>query len=270
MDPCRAFGGRRADCGRVGEVDQAVRRPDLTGEPHRVTGLGRLGQAELAAEQRPVPGPARSGRPGRAERGDLRGEPAGEVGEVLDQGAEVELAAQGHRLELLGPVLAGQEPAGNGAEYRAAAGPALDQELIGDEPAVRGLAAAVGEPVRRARLGDLQLGRVLAEHGADGACRHLVAAHEPGVDPGPGRDRGPDLVRADRDLGLVVLRELVTHQEPASLTSASGAAVVLASGPAVVLATGPAAMLGWPATTRWYSRPPSARPSWDFATRAGT
>ncbi len=71
--------------------------------------------------------------------------------------------------------------------------------------------------MRRVPLGDLQLRRVLAEHGADGACRHLVAAHEPGVDPRPGRDRGPDLVRAGRDLGLVVLRELVTHQDLRSL-----------------------------------------------------
>jgi hypothetical protein len=37
------------------------------------------------------------------------------MGEVLDQGAEVHLAAQDHRLELIRPVVAGKEAAGDGA-----------------------------------------------------------------------------------------------------------------------------------------------------------
>src|SRR6516162_2622364 len=230
-DPVQRIWGSQADRVGVGDVDDAVPGPDLAGEAYRVAGTGRLGQAEPAAEQRAVPGPARAGR---AERGDRHGEPAGEVGEVLDQGAEVQLAAQRHRLELVRPVIAGQETAGDGAQHGAAARAPLDQELIGDEPAVRGPAAAVGEPVSRIPFADLQLGPVLAEHGADGACRHLVAAHEPGVEARPGRDGGPDVIRAGRDLGLVTLCELVTHQDSASRASASG----------------PAVTLGWMATTR--------------------
>src|SRR5208337_4762310 len=158
------------------------------------------------------------------------------------------------------PVVAGQETACHGAQHGTATRASLDQELIGDEPTVRGLAAAVGEPASRLPGGHVELRRVLAEGGADGAVGarlHLAVAHEPGVDPGPGGDGGPDLVRASWDFGLSALLEWVAHQD----SSVSAAMVAVAAVGAVLAGT-----LGWTAITRWCSRPPSACSSWYFAT----
>src|SRR6266702_6757753 len=266
QEPVERLLRAHADGVGVGEVEHAVHGADpVGGEPGPVAGLGGLGQAEGAAQQRPVAGPCRVRGP---ERGDRRREPAGEVGEVLDQGAEVHLAAQGHRLELIRPVVAGKEPAGDGAQHGAAARASLDQELIGDEPPVRGLAAAVGEPASRVPGGHVELRRVLAEDGAEGAVRavlYLAAPHEPGVDPRPGSDRGPDLVGGRGHLGFAAVLELAAHQ--VSSVSAAAAAAVSAAVSAVVWAVvwavvsvaawaavsaaGAAGTLGCTALTRW-------------------
>src|SRR5262249_37808614 len=212
QEPVERVLGAYADGVGVGEVEHALGGGPVPGDSGPVAGPRVLGQPEGAAEQLPVAGPRRARR---AERSDRHREPAGEVGEVLDQGAEVHLAAEGHRLELLGPVVAGQEPAGHGAQHGAAARAPLDQELVGDEPPVWRLAAAVGEPAARIPGGQAESGRVLAEYGPHRAIRaglYLAAAHEPGVDPRPGGDRSPDLVRAGGHLGFAAVLERAAHQ----------------------------------------------------------
>src|SRR6266496_2517541 len=245
-EPVERVAGAHAKGVRVGEVHHPVDRlQPIGGEPDPVSFGPGAGQAERVAEHRPRVLPVGARR--RPEHGDGRRGAAGEPGEVFDQRAEEHLPALGHRLELVLPVVAGDEAAGHHPQDGAAAAASLDQELVGDEAAVLGPPAAVGEAPRRLPRGHGGLRGVVAEGRADRAALaglDLVPSEEPGVDARAGGDRLPYLLGRRGEVDLVAPLEFVAHRHGASVSVAS------------------AVMAGWIAMiTRW-SRPASALSSW--------
>src|SRR5262249_23637697 len=129
---------------------------------------------------------------GWAEGGDGGGVPAGEVAQVLGEGGEEHLGAVGHGFVFAGPVVAGEEAAGDGAQDGGGVVAAFDEELVGDVSAVGGGLRRVREMVWSVRSEDFCGGhRAVAECGADGVAVDLGAADEPGGDAGAGGDGVP-------------------------------------------------------------------------------
>src|SRR4029077_13448706 len=86
-------------------------------------------------------------------------------------------------------------------------------------------------------------------HGGDPALAwlHLVAPHEPGVDPRSGGDRRPDLFRAGRQDRLQLDLERVGHRQVSCAASGSGFCV---------------AGIWWSPTTPRWLRPSGTDSSW--------
>src|SRR5690606_27804976 len=111
-----------------------------------------------------------------------------EVGEGLDHRREEELAAGAHGLELVFPVVSGDEPGCHDPDDRRGVGATFDEELVGDEPSVLPRLVGMDESMRR--IPDLDPGRRYAGkvggHHAAHPGLDPIAAQEPAVYARPG------------------------------------------------------------------------------------